>query len=172
MNLYASRKMAEIIASIAEQVAVSIYVKNEEALFVYQKSKRETPQERNAVDLSALIDQNLITVVHYESEAEKITFANLTSHRLDDGEAATGAIAIHRNWALATDDRRTQRYFAQHFSHIQLISTPQLLKHWSDSVAPDTQVISEALIAIETRANYWVSQRNTLYRWWQSKKSS
>jgi predicted nucleic acid-binding protein len=167
MNLYASRKMSEIIASIAELVTVTVYVKDVEALFVYKKSKQEAPAEKESVNLQPMIDEGLLKVVDFESEAEKISFVNLTVQRMDDGEAATGAIAIHRNWAIATDDRQSRTVFKREAPHIQLISTPELVKHWVDNAHPEADIVSQVHKDIETRANYWVRVKDPLFDWWQ-----
>jgi len=162
--------MAEIIASIAELVTVTVYVKDIEALFVYRKSKRETPTDLDRVDLQPMIDTGLIQVVDFESEIERLTFLNLTAQRIDDGEAATGAIAIHRNWAVATDDRRPRSIFKQAAPQLQLISTPELVKHWVDNTSPDVDTISQVLKEIEARANYLVGPGDPLHSWWQASK--
>lgn len=167
MNLYSSRKMPEIVAAIAELVAVTVYVKEIEALFVYKKSKHENPTELDPVDLQPMIDAGLIHVVDFESDIERINFVNLTVQQLDDGEAATGAIAINRNWAIATDDRRSRAIFNQEASHVQLISTPELVKHWVDTMSPDPGTTSQVLKEIENRANYLVSPKDPLHSWWQ-----
>jgi hypothetical protein len=160
--------MPEIIASISELVTVTVYIKDIEALFVYQQSKQQSPTEKEAIDLQPMIDQGLLTVVDFESEAEKISFVNLTVQRIDDGEAAAGAIAIHRNWAIATDDRQSRSVFQREAPYLQLISTPELVKHWIDNEEPDAYVIGQALKDIEARANYLVSQHHPLYEWWQA----
>ena len=86
---------------------------------------------------------------------------------MDDGEAATGAIAIHRNWAIATDDRQYRSVFKREAPHIQLISTPELVKHWVDNAHPKADIVSQVLKDIETRANYWVRVKDPLFDWWQ-----
>ncbi len=170
MNLYASNKMDEIVASISESVVVHVYVKDVEALTVYKVSKSESPTEKEPIILQPLIEAGLIIVVDFESAAEKISFVNLAANRLDDGEAATGAIALHRGWAIATDDRKCRSLFNKEAPHIELISTPQLIKHWADSITTSPQVVSNIIRNVEARANYLVGRRDHLYSWWQSQK--
>jgi len=166
MNLYASRHMAEIVATITEKIAVATYVKNEEALFVYQASKQDQPAKTEAVDIDSLVEAGLIRLVELGAEIEKGYFAALTARRLDDGEAITAAMAINRHWALATDDRRARSILGQEAPQIALISTPQLVKHWADSHHPEPAQVNQAMRDIERRANFLVGKRDPLYNWW------
>lgn len=170
MNLYASRRMAEIISALAEDVTGATYAKNEEALFVYRRSRQGQPAETEAIDIQPLVDAGLIQLVNLEGEIEKRYFANLAARRLDDGEAITIAIAISRNWAVATDDRQAQSILGQEMPHIQRISTSQLVKHWVDNQKPEPDLIHHVIADIEARANFMVGRRDSLYRWWHERK--
>lgn len=169
INLYASRQMAGIVACIAETVAVAVYVLRVEALAVYQTSAA-FPEEREAIDLRPLIDDGLLLTADLASAAEKAAMVHFISQRLDDGEAATAAIAVNRNWAVATDDRAARRRLTHDHGDIQLISTPQLLRHWVERAQPTADVVRRALRDVESRANYLVGQRHPLYAWWQAQK--
>ena len=129
MNLYASRQMENILSAITEIFTVATYVMKYEAITVYKKSKYELPQETEPIQLQAWIDKGLIFTVDLESDDERASFISFSTQRLDDGEAATMAIAQHRNWAVATDDHRAIRIFSSHNTDIQIISTPELVKH-------------------------------------------
>lgn len=170
MNLYASGKMEEIISSIAETIAVAVYVMKVEALSVYRESKKLSADDREVIDLQPLIDKGLLFVADLESDEEMLAFIEFSAKRLDDGEAATMAIASNRNWAVATDDRSAQRIFHEEHDQIQLISTPELIKHWQDNVKPDQNALRYTILNIENRANYLVGRRHSLYQWWQSCK--
>lgn len=169
MNLYASNYITDIIASIAESIAVAAYVKDIEALTVYKHSKKHA-MEKEPINLNPLIDRKLLTVVNLDTEAEKLSFANLATQRLDDGEAITLSIAIHRNWAIATDDKLAIRLCNNQFPHIQCLSTPELLKHWVETAKPKPNSIKNALHNIENRANYLLGRQHPFYTWWETKK--
>ena len=170
MNLYASRKMGEIISAIAETVAVAVYVMKVEALTVYQESKRAAPDDKEQIDLQPFIDNEVLIAAALESDAENAAFLEFATQRLDDGEAATMAIAVNRNWAVATDDRAARRISQNQYEHIQLVSTPELMRHWQDIKKPDPHILRHALLNTENRANYLVGRRHPLYEWWQSCK--
>ena len=170
MNLYASGKMEEVISSIAETMAVAIYVLKFEALTVYKESKRTAPDEKENIDLQPLIDKGLLITTDLETDEEKDAFVEFTAQRLDDGEAATMAIAGNRNWAVATDDRSAKRVFRVRHTNVQIISTPEIMRHWQENGDPEITILRQAILDIEKRANYLVGSRHPLYGWWQSCK--
>jgi hypothetical protein len=73
--------MADILLAIPGYVALAIFVLDEELL---------------RINLQPLVAQGIIRVVLFESEAEENAFVNFAVE-LDDGEAITGAIAVHRH---------------------------------------------------------------------------
>lgn len=171
MNLYASKQMESIVSAIAETVAVSLYVMQVEALFVYSESKKSNPADRESIRLEPLIENGLITIANLETAAEKNAFVNFTSQRLDDGEAATMAIAVNRNWAVATDDRAAIRVLSDQQHSLEVVSTPELIKHWQETRSIKQERLRRAILNIENRANYLVGRRHTLFAWWHSCKS-
>jgi predicted nucleic acid-binding protein len=152
INLYMSGHMEEILQAIPGCIALAIFVLDEEIL---------------RVNLRPLVEQGLIHVVSLESEAEESAFVNFAAE-LDDGEAVTGAIAMHRNWGIATDDRKARRIFARTNPRVQLLSTPELIKHWADTYNPPIAIVHEVLQNIETQARYKPPVAHALHAWWQS----
>jgi len=119
--------------------------------------------------LQPIIDRGLLRVVTPETEAENITFVNFAA-TLDDGEAITRAIALHRNWAIGTDDRKAISFFTQNMSHLQVISTLELIKYWVDTANPPLETICLALQKVRVRARYEPNLKHKLYLWWQKYK--
>ena len=147
-----SGRMEEILQAIPGYVALATFVLDEEIL---------------RSNLQSLVDQGLIRAVSPDSEAEENSFVNFAVE-LDDGEAITGAIAMHRHWGIATDDRKARRVFARTNPPVQLLSTPELIKHWVDTHNPPLDVIREVLQNIQTQASYKPSAAHALHAWWQS----
>ena len=170
INLYASGQMERILRSISKSVAVAAYVRDKEALRVLSGIKGDPAQKYERIDLQPFIDDQLLTVVSPKSEEEFMTFINFAAALGGDGEAVTGAIALHRNWSIGSDDRRATSYFAQQMPHIQLISTPELIKHWVDTDDPVFEIISMTLQKIRIKARYEPHTKHNLYHWWQSYK--
>ncbi len=161
--------MGAILKSISKSVAVAAYVRDEEALRIYSGHEGDESEKDEQIDLQPFIDCGLLIVVSPETEAENITFVNFAA-ALDDGEAVTGAIALHRNWSIGSDDRRATSFFAQHSPHLQVISTPELIKYWVDTTNPPLEAVCAALQQIRVRARYEPNLRHKLYLWWQNYK--
>lgn len=166
INLYASGHIEEILGTIPRTVTVAAYVYSKEALWVYGNLHRQG--QREPIMLQPLIDSGLIKVVTIETEAEAETLAVLSMKIRGQGEASTGAIAINRNWAIATDDGKARRLFQGMAGHLQLIYTLELLTHWVDVSNPPVAVINKALQSIRHRAAYAPQQNHPLYEWWRS----
>jgi hypothetical protein len=152
INLYASRHFGNILEAIPASVAVATYVRKEEALKIYGGPDEYVMQREEQIDLQPFIDRGLL-LVSPETEAENVTYVNFAAS-LDDGEAITGAIAVHRNWAIGSDDRRAISFFAKEAPHLQRISTLESLKHWVDTTGLPADVVCNALRNVRTRAKY------------------
>ena len=101
------------------------------------------------------------------SELEKEwTLATFSALIADRGEAITGAIALHRNWAIVIDDKRARRLFQQNASQLQLIYTLELVKHWVELDSPSIDVLTTTLQNIRHRATYTPRRQEPLYDWW------
>ena len=87
---------------------------------------------------------------------------------VDDGEATTGAIATHRNWAIGSDDRRASSFFAKVAPHLQVVSTLELIKYWVDTNDLPTDVVCTALQNVRIRAKYQPHSKHSLYLWWRA----
>ena len=165
INLYASSYIESILSSIPIHVIVADYVKNEEVLNILAGPEEDVDSKKEPVDLQPLIDRGLIKVVSPDNETESEAFVYFASE-IDDGEAITGAIAYHRNWAIGTDDKKATDLFWREAPQNQIISTPELLKYWTDSNNPSTEEISKALQNIHIRARYFPDENHPLYDWW------
>ncbi|MCD8486372.1 MAG: XRE family transcriptional regulator [Desertifilum sp.] len=106
-------------------------------------------------------------VVDFESEEEEQTFVNYVFELGDDGESATGAIALHRRWIMATDNRRAISFFRREAPRLQILSTLDLMKYWSQAANLDGQSLREALRAIRIQGRYTPPKSHPLYSWWE-----
>ena len=170
INLYASGQMGNILQSISKSVAVAAYVRDEEALRIFGGFGEDATRKYERIDLQAFIDCGSLIVVSPDTEAENITFVNFAAVIGGDGEAITGAIALHRNWSIGTDDRKAISFFAQNTPQLQIITTPELIKYWVDTSNPPLDVIRVTLQKIRTKARYEPDLKHTLYDWWQNQK--
>lgn len=162
INLYASSVMQEILESTPFPFFVDEYVREKEAL----KIRAERENEFVDIDLESFIQNGLLKEVSLNDDSEINTFVNLAVS-LDDGEARCGAIASHRNWVVATDEKLGIRIFSNLNPPIPTISTLEMLYHWSESKNISTEKIRLVLERIERRASYRPGSTHKYFTWWE-----
>jgi predicted nucleic acid-binding protein len=141
INLHACRQMESIVASLSGHVMIAEQVYDECRLDPFDPDDEIVER----IDLARLIERGALTVVTPLTSAELNTFAAFAIN-LDDGEAATLALAVHRGWSVVTDDRAAIRELA---GRAPLFSTLDLIKNWSDTLG----IARDVLAAGTCRAN-------------------
>ena len=161
INLAASGHLRAILQSIQAQVAVTQVVQEEElkTLQILENVENEA-----AIEFEQAIIQGLVIIVDFESDAEAELFVNYVA-LLDDGESATCAIALHRGWAIATDDKKAIALMKREAPHLQMFSTLQIIKHWSEKTALDPSALRETLNAIRFTGRYLPRKNDPLRGW-------
>lgn len=123
INLNASGYAPEIIRSHRAILVASDVVKSE--LGFDRKNGRDDGQMANA-----LVEQGLLKYLPFDDDAEKV-FESLVSgeagQTLDDGEAATLAIAATGNAVAVVDELKAIRISSERFPSLALVSTTDLL---------------------------------------------
>jgi len=153
--------MEEILRAAPTDNTVTAYVAEKEALTIQGEDGDE------AIDLESMISAGLIQIVTLETEIEHETALTIVAAVGGQGEAETGAIAIHRNWCMATDDKKARNFLARMSKELQIIYTLEIVKHWADSCAiPDTE-LRTVLQNIHIGGNYSLKKSHPLYDWWQ-----
>lgn len=107
-------------------------------------------------------------LVDFESEAETDLFVNYTAILRDDGESASGAIAIYRNWAIVTDDKAAINLLFKENPNLELFSTPDMIKYWSDKDNLTHQTLKDVLLSIQTKGRYFPPKTHPLKSWWSN----
>ena len=108
LNFCASGHLIEIIQSLPAQVVVAEVVRERE-LLTLQRLENESNEDTNQFE--AAMEKGLLAVTDFNSGSEEETFVNYVFELGDDGESATCAIAVHREWAIATDDKKAISFF-------------------------------------------------------------
>ena len=165
LNLCASGHFVEILQSLPAQAVVTEVVREKELLTL---KRLEGEDNKDALQLEIAIRQDLLLVVDFESELEEETFVNYVFALGDDGESATGAIAIHRDWAIATDDKKALSYFQREAASLQTISTLEIVKHWSEEAGITSSELRAVLMAIRTKGRYILHRNHPLLSWWKN----
>lgn len=160
--LIASGVIHEILSIIGQNSIICVLVHNESKYL----RKEDDINEKEPVDLEPLIKSQVIQVCDFETPEEQELFVNLVVD-LDDGEAMSVAIALSRNWYLATDDKIARRVFKENNSNNDfLISTTDLIKRWSESEnIPDSELKS-ILLKVERKASFRPPKSDPNLQWW------
>jgi hypothetical protein len=85
---------------------------------------------------------------------------------MDDGEAITGAIAICRDWAIGTDDKKAINFFTKNEPQVPILSTLEFIKYWVDTTGPMTGLVQNVLQNVRMKARYEPDKNHSLYDWW------
>jgi predicted nucleic acid-binding protein len=165
LNLYTSRKLPEIAATSPQPFVVAEYVVQQEALYIRRRASNQESEERELVEIGTLVATGLIQVITLNSEAEAITFIDL-AREMDDGEAMTCALPIHRQCDVATDDRKARRVLSGRAPHVPIISTLAIVKQWAELADITKADLKATLLNIWSGANYYPGEREPLYAWW------
>lgn len=167
LNLYATGRMLDIAQSIGYQLEVADYVLEYETLYVVRPNSAGTEEEQVPVVLEHLIHCGLLSVVELEGQDVLGSFVQLAS-LVDDGEAATGALALHRDCSIAIDDRKARRVFGELMPGVKLVSTLEIMRCWAQEAPLPASEPRAALTAMQAGASYFPGRRDPLYDWWKS----
>lgn len=165
LNLYATGYLREIATAIDMRFQVARYVLEHEAIYTWVPNAESGHDEPVSLDVSPLTDDGHIHVIDFERTAERATFVELATI-VDDGEAVTGALAFHRGFSVAIDDRKARRVFGERIPSVQLVSTLELLKLWADLGQIPDDDLHAAMIVMQSGASYIPSRRDPLFEWW------
>lgn len=166
LNLYASGFLESILKSRPMPCCVVEQVK-QESLFIRKPSDSAASYDREPVRLEPFFQSGLLKLVKLENEAEQNMFINLAA-QIDDGEAATIAVAIARSMQVVTDDKKAIRVLKQEAPTLVCLSTLEVVKGWSEVLAINPAELKMALENILKHANYLPSKKHHLFAWWQS----
>jgi hypothetical protein len=165
LNFCASGNFLAILKAIPAQVVVTEVVRQQELKTL---QRLEDEENEGAIQFEIAIEQGLLLVVDFESEAEEETFVNYIFELGDDGESATCAIAFHQGWAIATDDKKAISFFQQTAPTLQILSTLEIVKYWSEEMNLDLEELKIALSTIRIKGRYLPHRNHPLLGWWES----
>lgn len=84
---------------------------------------------------------------------------------VDDGEAATIAVALHQRIDLATDDRRARRLCAER-GLAEPERTVSLLHAYAEAAGLEEEELREMLIRVRDRASFLPARSDPHLKWW------
>ncbi|MCY4654386.1 MAG: hypothetical protein OXC95_14625 [Dehalococcoidia bacterium] len=171
LNLYATGRLGEVVLTVGARIEVADYVLEHEAIYTWQTDSTGTREEMVPVDLTPLAEEGLIRAVRLERPDDQSTFVTLAA-LVDDGEAATGALAFHRGCSVATDDRKARRVFGEFMPDVQLVSTLEFMKIWADESRIPGDELRVAMEKMRDSASYVPSSRDPFFEWWTTVMAS
>ncbi len=162
INLLATGELKSILESVRRQSLICSIVQNET---IYLKTG-DPNQPKELIDVASFLTGDVLSVCEIEHEREELLYVDFASV-LDDGEARTLAIAINRGHYLVTDERKARRLFLEHIDSPKLlISTSDLIRHWSHEKEISAKKLRETLQRIESRASYRPPNSDRNQKWW------
>jgi predicted nucleic acid-binding protein len=160
INLAAAFPLGDVAGLIARPVVV-VAQAAAETMFLYDIVDGE--QTRQEIDLSDLDEVGL-------TPDEFSTYVAL-ARRLDDGEAASLAVAYHRGWTIATDDRAARRAAQALTPTVDVALTSALLRMCAESLELDPVAIERLLLSVEARASFVPPRDDPDGGWWHDATS-
>ena len=167
LNLYATGRFRDIALAQQHRLGVADYVLEQESLYVWRPGLGEMGEERVPVDLASIVEEGVIQVLRLEHQDEEAIFVDLAA-LLDDGEAITGALALYRGFAVATDDGKARRVLGDLAPAVSLVSTLELMKQWPETSSLAPAELRAAMLAMKSGASYVPTESDPLYEWWQT----
>lgn len=166
LNLYATDRMDAILRALPARFAIAGGVAAE-ALYVRQGGSGDDADERIPVDLGLLIEEGLLEVLLLETEEETASFVSFAA-QLDDGEAMTCALALHRGGAVGTDDRKARRVRGMQSPPLATRTTTAMLRAWAESERVANAELRRVLVLIRERARFVPGKHDPLLGWWDA----
>lgn len=163
INLYATDRFPDILSNIPQSVYIAEYVVDKEAKYTTDDYGVKRP-----IDITPY-SPSYIEVVYPDND-EYNTYLEFSKKLIkSNGESYTGAIALHRDFSICTDDIKAIKYFTNRIPQIGIITTPEIIKNWIDSANPSAQEIRNVILKIE-REKYHPPNDHPLQGWWHGLK--
>ena len=179
INLLACGAAEEILEALPYDFAVSSLVLEREVLHLGGEGAEADGEEpakesdpgvsggaTHAVPLQPLADGGFLRVLELESEGENATFV-LLACELDDGEAETAAMAMHREGAVATDDRKAIRVLGRRASAVSIRRTSGLIREWAEKESVPAERVKRVLEAVQRLASFVPPGDDPDRDWWR-----
>lgn len=151
INLHVSGALPEILGCLPAMAVVVTDVRLEAQRF----------------DVQLYADQGALMLDDLTGQEYELFLNLLANGDLDDGEAAVGAVAISRTWAIATDDQLARDVFLAQAPHIQLLTTPELLQHWATLTGCEAALLRQTLQRVELEGRFRPGPQHPLHTWWR-----
>jgi len=163
INIIASGRAQEILTGSGYRFGIGT-VASKESVYLRAIDPNGPPE---ALELDPLVKSKCLTVYGLSGDAEETLYVDYAV-QLDDGEAMTLALPSSRGYAVATDDRKARRIFlADTGDATRLLSTPQILRKWSESARLGANELRQLLLEISHRGRFSPRSDDPEFTWWK-----
>lgn len=155
INLDSSGQLLDIASTFSPSLAVCDIVLDEEI----------TAIEQLEGDTGLALNSKVIEKILLD-DMELNLFVEYVSHMGDDGESATFAAAVNRGWSVATDDKAATSFLRKQAPEVEIVSTLDIIKYWSEVREKSQAEIQQVLLEIKNKGRYVPGKGHSLYSWW------
>jgi hypothetical protein len=162
IDLFATDRIQEIVASLPFRWAVSEYVMTREVLTIFMNAGVE---ER--CDFAPLVKRGLVSVFPIRTIVEQEALVRFAAY-LDDGEASVCALASIYGGGIASTDRKVISTLTRLGLRIPTVQTPELLFQWAERTQVSRDQVKKVLRSVTTRARYSPRRDVPYAEWWHT----
>jgi predicted nucleic acid-binding protein len=165
INLHASGRIAEILIDLPYRFHIVRKVIQEAG---HTRRRVEAGEyQLESIDWQPLVAAGLVAVTDVDGEDEEAAVVAFAAARLDEGEALTCAVAVHRGYAIATDDRRARRLLSAQGFASPVLSTLDLLHQWANRRGLGDDEVAAVVHRVAVGGNFAPPSRDSLKSWWE-----
>jgi len=158
INVLASGRAQEILTGSGYSFGFCAVASKESAV--------DANAPREAVELDPFVKSKCLTVYGLSGDAEQTLYVDYAAD-LDDGEAMTLALGFSRGYTVATDDRKARCIFLAYTGDAtRLLSTPQILRRWSQSARLTAGELKRLLLESFHRGRFSPRSDDVEFAWW------
>jgi hypothetical protein len=163
INILASGRAQEILTGSGFKFGICTVV-NQESIYLRAADLNAPP---DTVELAPFVKSKCLSVYALSGDKEQALYVDYAAD-LDDGEAMTLALAFSRGFTVATtDDRKARRIFLEDTSDVaRLLSTPQILKKWSQGAGLTAGDLKNLLLEVSRRGRFSPRSGDPDFAWW------
>lgn len=169
-TLFGTQRVEEILQALGSKNLVCRYIVDHEPIQIYSGPDGDERSDKRVVSLDPLIDADVLELVTLRAE-EASTFIRI-AREMDDGEARTLAIAAHRGFHVATDDRTARNYAKDMTPEVPVITTLEILQMWARQTGANPDEVQDVLRSVERRARFRPPSNDPAYDWWRAQEES
>ncbi len=166
LNLMATDRAPEILVALGTPSYIVKEVREGEVFSLFPLPEDDPKGNPVSVDLTPLLESGILQEVEM-TLAEQATFVAFAAE-VDDGEARSSAVAVHRGLTLVTDDKVSIRHAQALVPPLNVLTTIDWVKRWVDTQAVDDATLGAVLRRIEICAHYRPRRNHALKPWWEA----